>query len=246
MGTCGECEHYTDECQLMAEASNALCLVKTSADTPCPIGKFVARELELEEPSEIIGLREFARLVGVKLASIQDAIEAGRITAVVQTRNGRKLQRADALVQWKASRSAHNSNRFGELEGDLDGLEVGEGDASGLMSPDGLPWGARKTKEEALLAEQRRLKIELERMELEGMLHRAEDVEAVLADVMVRFRTKCLSLPAKLAPIIAAMGKPDAMKVQAEIERGIREVLTELSQYDPQLVKAHAKKRQSR
>lgn len=196
-------------------------------------------ELELEQPVEIVGLREFAEIVGVSLAAIQKAISSGRITAVINTRKGRKLVKDDALVQWEAARSSR-APAVNPVGPSPDGVKL---DPEALVSDEGLPWGAQKTKEEALLAARRRTRIELEIAELEGELHRADDVAAVWADLLVRFRAKCLGLPSTVAPIIAAIPNPDAARIQAELEIYMREALSELANYDPRQIQAAAKKR---
>ncbi len=180
-------------------------------------------ELELEQPVEIVGLREFAKIVGVSLAAIQKAISSGRITAVINTRKGRKLVKDDALVQWEAARSSR-APAVNPVGPSPDGVKL---DPEALVSDEGLPWGAQKTKEEALLAARRRTRIELEIAELEGELHRADDVAAVWADLLVRFRAKCLGLPSTVAPIIAAI-PVDKEAIQAHIDRSLRDALRDL------------------
>ena len=172
--------------------------------------------------SEIIGLRAFARLpeVNVSVSAIQRAIVAGRITAVIQTPRGRKLLKAQALNQWHATRIPQNNNRWGELDGD----ESGNPD-----EPNN--WAECYTKERTLLAREQRKKVCLEREELEGKLHRDEDVEAVWVDMLVRFRTRILAIPAKAAPTICAIQKIQPAKVQSAVEALVREALTELADY---------------
>jgi len=171
--------------------------------------------------AEIIGLRAFAKLTGVKLGSIQDAIDAGRLTAVVTTPGGRKLRHKEALAEWKQCHPTEE-NKNASLNENLRPAN----------------WGVYKTQQEALLARERRLTLSLEREELEGKLHRDEDVEAVWADILIKFRARILGIPTKAAPIIAAIPKPNAAKIQAVIEAQMREALTELAQYDKGKVKA--------
>lgn len=202
-----------------------------------------------KQPEETVGLRAFAREVGVSHSAIQRAIAAGRLTAV-ETPAGRKLPKAQALAEWNASRVPGKNNRFGELP--ADGLDHDPDDcdqeaaASGPADLDLLPWTIRKVAEDALLAAERRRKIVLEREELEGRLHRDEDVEAVWADILVRFRARILSIPAKAAPIIATMAKPEPAKVQAALEAQIREALSELAAYDQAKVKAARRRRSAK
>lgn len=208
----------------------ALCAVKVTAESACPIGKFEAQpvNLTLEEPRGVIGLREFARLVGVKLGSIQDAIDAGRITAVIKTRNGRKLIKDEALAQWDA---VHCSGDAESFEEDTETNEHPTG-MPGLFSPDGLPWGAQKTKEEAQLAAIRRELLQLDKAERDGQLHDAQDVDRVWDSIVSTFKARMLALPGKAAPLIKALGKPEVVPIQQLLESMVNEALAEVAQYD--------------
>lgn len=228
MRICGNCAAYgPDGCEHMADLSSSLVRVDTTPETPCPIGRFrpLPPVLELEQPVEIVGLREFARELGVTLKTVQRAIDSGRIVSVIETRQGRKLLRDQALQEWHSSRTRANNNRFGDLAGD--GMPM-DTDNPEVLSPDGLPWGARKTKEEALLAEQRRLKIELERAELDAALHCAADVDAVWGAIVSLFTARCAKIgPAAAASIVAA--GPDAARIQGILETAVRSALIDLS-----------------
>lgn len=221
--TCGDCISFSDgECTLMCDA---LCKMPVSADTtPCPIGKFEPKpspELALHEPENIIGLRKFADLVGVKLASVQDAIDAGRITAVMHTRQGRKLIKDEALEQWNATRIAGNNNRAGELPGDRNAKSDNE------PTP-----GAMKTQFEAELAELRGIKLRLEIDELEGKLHSGDDIEQLWVSQLARFRSRILAIPAKVAPGIVSKPNRHHSEVAEILERECYAALAELASFN--------------
>lgn len=83
----------------------------------------------------------------------------------------------------------------------------------------------------------RKAKAEADRIEMDlaikrGQVHSSEDVEAVLNDMIAFFRAKMLSMPTKLAPILAAELNPRIIKKKLDDE--IYEALSELSEYDPQ------------
>lgn len=245
-GKCGDCGRYdTDngQCRLMAEASNELCLVKTSPDSPCPINQFVAAssdDLALELPVELIGLRKFAELVGVKLASIQDAIDAGRITAVVQTAQGRKLRKDEALAEWQACHAEAPGAPVDFLEVAMDPEE----DPDDIEDVGRVKWGVYKTKQDALLARERRLLIARERQELEGKLHHSDDVAAVWTEILSNVRTRLLAIPSKAAPVVVAkIGKGKPAVVQDLLDLFVREALTELSEYDSETIAARRRLR---
>ena len=62
-------------------------------------------------------------------------------------------------------------------------------------------------------------------------LHEAADVEAFLSDMLMRFKNRLLSLPAKMAMQVA--GEKDINKIIQGLTKGIYEALDELSEYDP-------------
>lgn len=76
----------------------------------------------------------------------------------------------------------------------------------------------------------KREKAELHLSVMKGTLHRAEDVEWIMDDMIAAFRTKVLSLPSKLAPQL--VGKTNQAEVLGLLTREASEALTELSDYD--------------
>ena len=62
-------------------------------------------------------------------------------------------------------------------------------------------------------------------------LHEAADVEAFLSDMLIRFKNRLLSVPAKLAMQVA--GEEDLNQIIQIIKRELLSVLEELSDYDP-------------
>lgn len=64
-----------------------------------------------------------------------------------------------------------------------------------------------------------------------GEIHEAADIEAVMSDMLVRFRGKLLAMPTKLAPML--VGVLDPNEIVDIIKAEVYEALTELSGYDP-------------
>nr|DAF27418.1 MAG TPA: DNA packaging protein [Caudoviricetes sp.] len=62
-------------------------------------------------------------------------------------------------------------------------------------------------------------------------LHEAGDVESFLSDMLIQFKNRLLSLPAKLAMQVS--GETDINKVIQVLTEGLNEALSELSEYDP-------------
>lgn len=92
---------------------------------------------------------------------------------------------------------------------------------------------------EAMLAadlrykEARAGKIELELAELKGQMHRAEDVEKVVSDMVAKLRAAVLALPGRLA--VDAAGAKTAKEASAIIKAAVDELLNETAdyKYDP-------------
>lgn len=87
-------------------------------------------------------------------------------------------------------------------------------------------------KEHALLERARREKVELELAAMRGTMHFSEDVERVMNDMLANFRSKLLSLPTRVSPLLVC--KDNVVDIQEVLHKQILEVLQELSNYDPE------------
>ena len=175
---------------------------------------------------EVISQRDFAKLVGVSSPAINKAIGAGRLSAecVVQTKAGQQLYREAALAEWAAVHAGFDASSAIAGDGDVDSAKLKLVNAAGKNK-----WGAYKTQQEALVVEEKRKLLSKENAELEGLLHRAEDIEAVWADAITNARAKLLSLPLKIAGKIGIRAKKDRLAVSAIIEREVELILMELA-----------------
>lgn len=72
---------------------------------------------------------------------------------------------------------------------------------------------------------------ELKLQTMKGELHKSEDVERVMMDMLASVRAKLLSMPTKLAPILVSRGDIDF--VRNTINREVMEALNELKDYNP-------------
>lgn len=72
-------------------------------------------------------------------------------------------------------------------------------------------------------------KMELELAELRGQMHRAEDIEVIVNDMIAQLRAMILALPGRLAVDTAAAGTP--METSAIIKKAIDELLNEMADY---------------
>ena len=66
---------------------------------------------------------------------------------------------------------------------------------------------------------------------MQGELHKSEDVERVMTDMLMSIKTKLLSMPSKLAPILVSRNDIDFVK--RTINSEVLEVLNELKEYNP-------------
>jgi phage terminase Nu1 subunit (DNA packaging protein) len=85
--------------------------------------------------------------------------------------------------------------------------------------------------EKALHEKAKREKAEMINAKLRGQLHDAKDVELVLTNMLINFRSKMLGLPLKLAGKLVRQKNINI--INYELEKAIKEVLQELSEYDP-------------
>jgi phage terminase Nu1 subunit (DNA packaging protein) len=87
-------------------------------------------------------------------------------------------------------------------------------------------------------AEHEQIKKEMAQIRLDKLrnkVHDAKDVELVLTNMLVTFRTRMLGIPSQVAPRI--LGKKDLASVIGDITTEIKEALKELSEYNPEMFK---------
>jgi phage terminase Nu1 subunit (DNA packaging protein) len=73
-------------------------------------------------------------------------------------------------------------------------------------------------------------KTQLQVMQMEGTLHRAEDVKAIWNNIIVAAKSRLLAIGVKVSPQIT--GETDATVIKDAIDREVREALTEIKEYD--------------
>lgn len=209
---------------------------------------------EVSEQSNWVSQRDFAKLKNVSVNAISKACARGVLTLhQVLHRHHPMLDLAEASEQWEAARTQGHNNRYGELAGDDAGSDQGELfgmlEAAGIELFDGprpADWRVSQEKmlQDALLAKAKHEKAKLELEELAGKLHRAEDVEAVWTDILIRFRQRVLGIPSKAAPQVARESDPGAC--QMILKDLVEEALSELSdykEYRPTIVEARKKRK---
>ena len=85
--------------------------------------------------------------------------------------------------------------------------------------------------EQTMLTRANRKMAELELAVMNGDLHRSEDVKSIMNEMLVSFRSRMLTIPARATPEITASN--DANLIQQVIKREVYDALSELSDYDP-------------
>ena len=88
-----------------------------------------------------------------------------------------------------------------------------------------------KATEEAYWTRARREKTEMQVQVMKGELHRSEDVERVMNEMLGNFRGKLLAFPPKMASRV--VGKMDVGEIRELLKSGINEAMTELTEYNP-------------
>lgn len=91
-----------------------------------------------------------------------------------------------------------------------------------------------KRKAEATLKASKAAVANLEAQELAGKMHRSEDVEAIMDDMIYTIRDALMALPGRLAVDAAAAGSP--AEASDVIRKEVHKIMTELAdyRYDPE------------
>ena len=71
---------------------------------------------------------------------------------------------------------------------------------------------------------------ELKLQTMRGELHKAEDVEKVMSDMLAAFKTRVMNIPSKVAPILEDR---DAGYIKDRLTNEVVEALNELKDYEP-------------
>lgn len=85
-------------------------------------------------------------------------------------------------------------------------------------------------QERARLVRAKREKEELELRQQKGELHEAEEISALVTDMLMRFKARLMAIPAKQSPILSK--KTDQTEIFSILKAAIDEALLELSDAD--------------
>lgn len=83
--------------------------------------------------------------------------------------------------------------------------------------------------ERAKLVKAKRESEEIDLQLKKGIVHKSEDIEQVMTDMLIRFKTRLMAIPAKMSPILSK--KKDQTEIFKILKGGIDEALEELSDF---------------
>lgn len=152
----------------------------------------------------VVSPKVLADTLGITDRQIRNLAEQG---IVEKTDKGRYLFKSSVKAYITllkvAQRSKEEKERFG------DSLDLEE----------------EKAKHEVLKREITEIRLQL----IKGNVHRAEDVERVITDMFIKFRSKMQAMPAKLAKRLENKG---SLEIQEALREEIGDALNELADYN--------------
>ncbi len=84
--------------------------------------------------------------------------------------------------------------------------------------------------ERAKLVKAKRLNEEYDLRVKEGDLHTSADIESVMTDMLINFKSRLMAIPAKLSPVLSK--KTDKAEINKILKDAVDEALNELSDFD--------------
>jgi hypothetical protein len=177
---------------------------------------------------EIISQRDFAKLVGVSSPAITKAIASGRLPAdcVANTRNGKQLYKDLALAQWRYLHSDRSAEEVDQAETPK---ELSQAAAADITDLESVPWAKLLVKRQALIAGEKAQIAYMERCELEGKMHRSEDVKAVWEARIERAKTELLGISGEVCGELGIRLKKDQTQVSEVLDKVLNRICERLA-----------------
>lgn len=151
----------------------------------------------------VVPATELAKYIGVGTRQIRRLAEEGLL---IRTSNGRyKLQ--ESVYNYILNLKVNNQR----VEKDEELLNLDR----------------EKAKHEKVKREMAELKLAL----MKGSMHKSEDVQQVMVDMLANFKTRCLALPAKVAPSL--VNQSSRAEIQEALQKEMNQLLCELKDYSP-------------
>lgn len=155
----------------------------------------------------------------------QVAVAAGVLSKMLGISDRRIRQLADEGVIIRVSQGRYNLEK--SIKGYVLNLKIANSSKEQLRLDDELDLEKEKAKHERVKRQMAEMKLSLMR----GRMHKSEDVEAVMMDMLANFKARCLNLPAKLTPQLVS--RDDKGYIMSLLTDEINQALQELAEYDP-------------
>lgn len=163
--------------------------------------------------SELVDAKKLKSLLGFEnVRRIQQLTQDGVIDTIEVENNGRKVRRYDL---WPTAKKY-----ISYLQDKAAGRDIKKAAAS--KAEEKLQAEIDYKRAKARIAE-------LELDEIEGRMHRSEDVESMTTDLCLAIRSALLALPGRLATDLA--DETDPAQVSVRIKEEVTDILEELSNY---------------
>lgn len=166
------------------------------------------------------------------MAATKNADDMSSVTVSAQ-RMGDILGVGDRMVRYLAEEGILKRNSHGKyllvasVKNYILTLKVSKPTSAEADPDDGsLSWEGEKAKHEKLKRQITDLKLQV----LKGHLHKSEDVERVVNDMLAKFKSKLEAMPSKLARKLEKKTKTQILEI---LQDEIRSALEELSEYNP-------------
>lgn len=164
---------------------------------------------ETEKVSDISSITVSAsvlgKIIGVTDRRIRQLADEGLLTKVSSGRYNLQESLHSYILQLRVANDAEKNSP--DLEDKLD-------------------YGMEKAMHERVKRHITELKYAL----MKGQVHRSEDVESVMTNMLTNFKTKIISLPSKLTPLL--VNRDDKKYILDLLTNEMHEVLNELSEYN--------------
>lgn len=152
-------------------------------------------------------------------------VSAGVLSKIIGVSDRRIRQLADEGILTKVSSGRYNLQE--SLHSYILQLRVvNDAEKNSSNLEDKLDFGLEKAMHERVKRHITELKYAL----MKGQVHRSEDVESVMTNMLINFKTKLISLPSKLTPLL--VDRDDKKYILELLTNEMHEVLNELSQYN--------------
>lgn len=176
-----------------------------------------------ESSEELVGSDVLAELFEVTTRRIQQFTKEGIITSI-KVKGANRYDYIPTIKQYIKYLSDKANNRESK-------------------SNEALKTETRKSNAEANLKESKASMASLELNELEGKMHRSEDVEAMTTDLVFAIRSMIMALPGRLAIDVASI--KTAAEAAERIKHECHGILNDLSnyKYDPEEYKRRVRDR---